>query len=126
MKEFTWQPDWKMKRKKKPNVNVIKFGDGYEQRQQNGINNNLRTYDVTFTGAEQRVSEIERFLSEHRGVHAFLWTPYGDHSRSLYLPRVGRNQRNWIFNFGNNVCRSGGINDRFCNIRHSNHLQRRG
>ncbi len=78
MKEFIWQPDWKMKRKKKPSVNMIKFGDGYEQRQQNGINNNLRTYDVTFTGAEQRVSEIERFLSEHRGVHAFLWTPYGD------------------------------------------------
>ena len=62
MKEFTWQPDWKMKRKKKPNVNVIKFGDGYEQRQQNGINNNLRTYDVTFTGAEQR-ARLNVFLA---------------------------------------------------------------
>ena len=78
MKEFTWQADWNMKRKKKPNVNTIRFGDGYEQRQSDGINNNLRTYDVVFSGSEEKIKAIDMFLDECCGVTAFSWQPYGD------------------------------------------------
>lgn len=78
MREFTWQPDWNMRRKNKPSVSAIEFGDGYEQRRKNGINHNLRTYDVTFSGVEDRIEAIANFLEEHNAVNAFLWTPYGD------------------------------------------------
>ena len=78
MREFTWSPNWSMKRKNKPSVSVIEFGDGYEQRRQDGINNNLRTYDVAFSGAEDRINAIAKFLEEHKAVNAFLWSPYGD------------------------------------------------
>ena len=78
MKEFKWMPQWNAKRKKKPNVNAVTFGDGYEQRQPKGINNNLRTFDVVFKGSEEYINEIEAFLDEHGAVNAFLWTPYRD------------------------------------------------
>ncbi|TNG91865.1 phage tail protein [Pasteurellaceae bacterium USgator11] len=78
METFNYTPDWKMKRKKKPSVAVVSFGDGYEQRSKNGINNNLRAYDVVFTRNEATIKAIDGFLSARGAVEAFLWTPYGD------------------------------------------------
>ncbi|THA07305.1 phage tail protein [Rodentibacter pneumotropicus] len=75
MKTFTFPPQWNMKRKAKPEINVLKFGDGYEQRRANGINNDLRTYDVVFKGINGYINQIDSFLTEHNGYKAFLWTP---------------------------------------------------
>ncbi|MDY4280866.1 MAG: phage tail protein [[Pasteurella] mairii] len=75
MKEFKWMPQWNMKRKTKPNVNVVSFGDGYEQRSPKGIHNDLRTYDVVFKGVNAYINAIDAFLTLHNAYQAFLWTP---------------------------------------------------
>lgn len=78
METFNYQPSYGMKMNKKPSVNVVKFGDGYEQRSATGINNILRMYSVKFSGNEQKINDIDNFLTRHMGVTAFLWTPHRD------------------------------------------------
>lgn len=77
MEIFDFNPDWGMQLNKKPNVSKVTFGDGYEQVAPKGLNHNLRTYSVSFSGAEERIRQIEAFLDRHGGYKSFLWTPYG-------------------------------------------------
>lgn len=97
MKEFTWKPDWNMKRSNKPNVNVVEFGDGYQQRQKGGINHNLKTYDVVFTGSEERINAIDDFLNEHGGYQAFLWSPYLETQRKFTCAEWDTNEQTGFF-----------------------------
>jgi len=77
MEKFNWQPDWDMETTKKANVVTVKFED-YEQRQTKGISGVLRQISLTFTGNEQKIRAIDRFLSKQNGVNAFLFTPYNE------------------------------------------------
>ena len=56
-----------------PKVKVIKFGDGYEQRVKDGINNHLRSYSLTFIGLTEEMNLINKFLSDHGAVKSFYW-----------------------------------------------------
>lgn len=59
-----------------PKVLSTKFGDGYEQRIQNGVNNALIKIDLTFelrSNAES--AAIIHFLSARAGSESFLFTP---------------------------------------------------
>lgn len=78
LETFTARPQWNMKRKSKPELNVVKFGNGYEQRSPKGLHNHLRTYDVVFKGSEEMINRIDDFLIRHNGYKAFFWTPYGE------------------------------------------------
>ncbi|WP_087686812.1 phage tail protein [Pandoraea sp. PE-S2R-1] len=51
------------------------FGDGYEQRARDGLNNKKSTYQLTFVGGEQKISAILAFLDAHAGSKSFFWTP---------------------------------------------------
>ena len=75
MKKFNWIPEESIKVSVKPKVKVISFGDGYEQRIADGINNQLREYSLSFSGEEADIREIDKFLTEHGAVKAFIWTP---------------------------------------------------
>lgn len=75
METFHWCPAPGMSVPTEPKVRVIKFGDGYEQRQPSGINNKLRPYSVTFRVRRHEAWLIDDFLLRHGGVDAFLWTP---------------------------------------------------
>lgn len=78
MKTFGWKVDPDMQVDSEPQVSVVKFGDGYEQRRASGINNDLKRYGVTIRVDREDGPELEGFLSQHNGVKAFLWTPpYG-------------------------------------------------
>ncbi|EAV6397997.1 phage tail protein [Salmonella enterica] len=78
MKTFHWKVDPDMGVDSEPQVTVVKFGDGYEQRRVTGLNSNLKKYSVTIRTKRQDAGYLEDFLSEHNGVKAFLWTPpYG-------------------------------------------------
>ncbi|OHK75112.1 phage tail protein, partial [Salmonella enterica] len=78
MKTFHWKVDPDMGGDSEPQVAVVKFGDGYEQRRVTGLNSNLKKYSVTIRTKRQDAGYLEDFLSEHNGVKAFLWTPpYG-------------------------------------------------
>lgn len=81
MRTFHWKVDPGMKVDSAPNVLVVRFGDGYEQRRPAGINNNLKKYEVTIRVSREDGLRVEEFLSQHGGVKSFLWTPPYDYQQ---------------------------------------------
>lgn len=72
---FAWRPNT-ARLVRKPKVTKATFGEGYEQRQADGINNALATWELTFTGVPPYDAEyIEAYLKQMNGVTAFDWTP---------------------------------------------------
>lgn len=64
----------------KPRVLAAKFGDGYEQRTLDGINNKLETWQIQARGLKDatEAATMEAFLRTQAGVTPFTWvTPYG-------------------------------------------------
>jgi phage-related protein len=65
-------PDKTMTRKSAPKVLKAVFGDGYEQRVVNGINNIHETYSVSFRGREKVfIDDVIDFLDTKAGVTKF-------------------------------------------------------
>ncbi len=79
METFNWIPQKSSTASISPRVRVIKFGDGYEQRIQDGINNDLRSYNVTFIGLFDDITLIDEFLTRQGAVHAFKWREPNTH-----------------------------------------------
>ena len=79
METFHWRPQNSSTTSVSPKVRVIKFGDGYEQRIQDGINNDLRSYNVTFVGLFDDITLIDEFLTRQGGVHSFKWCEPNTH-----------------------------------------------
>lgn len=78
MSTFTWSPAPGASEANEPRVRVSKFGDGYQQRVGDGINNQPRTWTLQFTGPTARTDEISAFLKARAGTESFDWTPpYG-------------------------------------------------
>lgn len=73
METFHWRPQNSSTVSVAPKVKVIKLGDGYEQRQKDGIHNDLRSYSVSFVGLSDEINLIDNFLTRHGAVKAFLW-----------------------------------------------------
>ena len=68
-------PDKTLTRKSKPKVLVSKFGDGYEQRISDGINNISETYNASFkTRQKQFIDDVVDFLDTKAGVTKFDFT----------------------------------------------------
>ena len=75
---FTWIPDFAAKMTHKPNVRVARFGDGYEQRVQFGINADLQVWDVTFRDrSDAEAGAIDAFLATAGALQSFAWQPPG-------------------------------------------------
>jgi len=76
---FTWTPDKEPTGTTTFRVKSAKFGDGYEQTAEDGINNKSESWPLTFTGPKSRIAEIKVFLNRHKGSKAFSWTePFGE------------------------------------------------
>lgn len=73
METFNYSPRPGMNVAIKPNVTTVNFGDGYEQRRPNGINNILESYSPTFRVTPTQLVEIEAFLRRHGAEKAFQW-----------------------------------------------------
>lgn len=71
---FAWLPDEGSEESIQPTINVAKFGDGYEQRAQVGINSEVQSWTMTFTGNMDVVIFIRNFLRKMGAVNAFYWT----------------------------------------------------
>lgn len=73
---FIWIPSYDFSVSNQPRVASVRFGDGYEQRMQDGINNHLLTLNFAF---EQRklaeTTAILHFLTERKGTESFVFTP---------------------------------------------------
>jgi phage-related protein len=71
---FTWYPDEGASENIKPSVNVTKFGDGYEQRTAVGINNEVISWTLIFTGSNAQTTPIRDFLRARGALGSFQWT----------------------------------------------------
>ncbi|HEU4709605.1 MAG TPA: phage tail protein [Methylophilaceae bacterium] len=98
MSDFTYQPAFGMSVRRQPRVNSSRLGDGYEQRTGDGINNDLRVWDMTFNRTLADIDAIDTFLQGKGGATSFTWTPTGETevrvicrqwSRTKVAPNVG-------------------------------------
>lgn len=76
---FTWTPSFAARATYRPRVRVVRFADGYEQRQADGINARAATWALTFQNRDNtETAALLAFLEARNGVEAFDWTPpYG-------------------------------------------------
>lgn len=67
-------------------VLVNKYGNGYEQRIADGINNNLQTWEVSWEGlGSTDFSTLVQAIEGSRGVSNFTWTPPGAASTKKFV-----------------------------------------
>ena len=68
-------PDRTMSNAIKPRILKVQFGDGYEQRIQDGINNLGQEFSVTFNNRPKaEIDDIVAFLNNKAGTTAFNFT----------------------------------------------------
>ena len=78
----TFAPDKGFTRKKTPTIYKVEFGDGYEQRIANGINNLKQEFSINFaTRLKADIDDIADFLELKGGVTPFDYT-YADSNES--------------------------------------------
>jgi len=81
-------PDFGAQKSSQPNVNAIKFGSGYEQRVVFGINQNPKSWDLTWSAKSNSVADaIETFLDARAGQEAFYWTPINSATQYKWVCR---------------------------------------
>tara|TARA_R100000655_G_scaffold61488_2_gene99889 strand:- start:488 stop:862 length:375 start_codon:yes stop_codon:yes gene_type:complete len=69
------RPDKSMTRTSKPKIHLAKFGDGYEQRLADGINNLVESYAIAFNNrTKEEIDDIIAFFENKGGVTAFTYT----------------------------------------------------
>lgn len=97
---FFWTPSSNLSISQDPAVKIVRFGDGYEQRIRDGLNNNRLKLDLNFEKRDsQETAAIIHFLSIRGGSESFAFTlpePY-----SIVRLMVCRNWTN-NYNFSNN------------------------
>ena len=80
-------PTYGVQKNSKPNARTVKFGDGYEQSITFGLNQNPKTYALTFVVSETDADTIEAFLDERaaNNMESFDFTPPGESSSSKFV-----------------------------------------
>ena len=69
-------PTYSFSKNTEPNVRVVQFGDGFEQRLSYGINQNPKTYSLEFRVSETDSDVIEAFLNSRAfDNESFNFTP---------------------------------------------------
>ena len=73
---FIWRPSYQSNYSHTPKIKEISFGDGYTQRIQDGINNNLLSLEISFENRTiDEISAILHFLNARNGTESFIFTP---------------------------------------------------
>ena len=90
MSDFTYQPAYGAQIDYEPRVRLATFGDGYEQRAGDGINNTLLRWSLTFTRATADIDAIGSFLATKAATTAFTWTPDGESEITVICRRWSR------------------------------------
>ena len=105
--DFFWKASYNNSDLKlKPTVNVIKFGDGYEQRVAAGINSNSLKFSLTFEGRDKNETRaIAHFLHKRKSTEGFFFDPpfpYNFDSSQTYPKRFVCEEWTLNYNFFNN------------------------
>lgn len=72
---FNWVPQTDPQGQTTFRVRTAQFGDGYAQSVNDGINNRVDSWPLSFEGDESYVRPIKDFLDRHAGSNSFQWTP---------------------------------------------------
>jgi phage-related protein len=82
MATFTFTPSNTSRLNREPRVLMVQYGDGYSQRTSDGLNANLRKWELVFRNIPDATAvSINSFLETEAGITAFDWTAPGDSSR---------------------------------------------
>jgi phage-related protein len=68
-------PTYGAQKTSQPSVRKVQFGDGYSQRLVFGLNQNPKTWSLTWEVSESDADTIETFLDARGGAESFDWTP---------------------------------------------------
>lgn len=90
MSDFAYVPVHPIRVDDEPRVLAAQFGDGYEQRVADGINNNLPKWNLTFIGETDTIAAARAQLNGYGGVTAFTWTPQGESEVTVVCRRWSR------------------------------------
>lgn len=73
---FAWIPSYQSPKKTKFRLLRNKFGDGYEQRVGDGINNDEESWNLVFnTVDDATATAIEAYLKVRKTGESFPWVP---------------------------------------------------
>ena len=80
-------PTYGIQKTSKPNFKGQKLGDGYENRITFGLNQNPKTFSLTFVVSEADADTIEDFLDARaaNSMESFDFTPPGETSSSKFV-----------------------------------------
>lgn len=81
---FTWDRQKGAQGKIEYRVRVAKFGDGYSQAVQDGLNNEVQTWPLSFEGGIDYILPLKDFFKRHAGCKSFYWTPPGESAPLLF------------------------------------------
>jgi phage-related protein len=71
---FFWAPSYNVQVSHQPRIQTIQFGDGYEQRLKDGINNDILKLNLSFESrGEQEAAAILHFLHTKGGYAPFYF-----------------------------------------------------
>jgi phage-related protein len=88
---FTFPASYGTSVTRAPRIKAVKFGDGYEQRQPDGINTFADVWSLSFTNISPAdAASIDSFFSGLYGVSYFLWTPPGGTQGKYICKEWGR------------------------------------
>ena len=65
LKTLPWCPQPGYSVDEEPKRKVLNFGNGYQQRMEDGINTLLRKYSVTFKVKNKESAQFRNFMKEH-------------------------------------------------------------
>lgn len=99
MATFTWKPSYQCAVTIAPRLRAAIFGDGYQQRVEDGINTQIKAWDVSFTvRTDSEAAAIMNFLKD-QAADSFDWTdPDGE-----ALKWICKSRRKQIDGYGINV-----------------------
>lgn len=84
---FWWKPSYNAKISEKPRIKINQFGNGYQQRLDDGLNDNLIEFNLLFENRnEKEAVSILHFLKTRNGQQSFVYnlpTIYAKPSNSL-------------------------------------------
>jgi len=102
---FLWTPSYNNTIDNAPKTTVIKYGDGYESRIPNSINNNLINYNLSFDKINvDELTAIEHFLTQRSSNESFIWVGRAPYVRNFrFIAREWTNEEVFLNNFTLNV-----------------------
>lgn len=71
----SYKPLYGASKSSAPKVSTTRFGDGYEQRVQFGLNRDPKEWTLEWNLSETESDEVETFLEARAGTESFDWTP---------------------------------------------------